>query len=150
MSDRPIVIVAVSASPSGQAALCSGLREARRRGARLHLIRVWRDIDRFYPMTGAEAATLRGQERAEQTILADAVKRAKQLDPALEVSAELVPGDLCSAIAAVAENAQFLVVGAGRSASGSASIGQWFERHSPCPVLIADAPVMVGREWVTR
>jgi nucleotide-binding universal stress UspA family protein len=145
MSDSPTVVVAVSASPSGQEALRRGVREARLRGARLHLIRVWRDIDRFFSMTRAEAGAMRAQERAEQAILADAVQRAESLDSALLVSAELVPGDLYTAITAAAAHAELLVVGAGDTESRSALIGEWFQRHVPCPVVISDAPMLVGR-----
>lgn len=145
MSDRPTVIVAVSPSPSGHEALRRGVREARLRGARLQLIRVWRDIDRFLSMSRTEAAALQGLERAEEEILADAVNRATELDPSVQVGAALVPGDLFSKLAAAAADAQLLVVGAGRTESGSAFIGEWCRLNSPCPVLIASAPILVGR-----
>lgn len=143
MRRRPTVLVAVSSSPSGREALRRGVREARQMGARLQLIRVWRDIDRFLSMTRAEVSALRGQERAEEAILAEATARAKKLDHSLEVESRLVPGDLYDSLLDAAENADLLLVGAGAPEDRSSFIGEWFQRHAPCAVTIVDAPFAV-------
>jgi nucleotide-binding universal stress UspA family protein len=143
---RPTVLVAVSSSPSGQEAVRRGVREARQRQGRLRLIRVWRNIDRFFSMSRAEVSALRGEERAEQAILSDAAERAAQLDPTLDVEAVLLCGDLYDRLLSAAEDVDLLVVGAGgvgNLAERSSFIGEWFQQHAPCPVAIVDVPFPV-------
>lgn len=142
-SSRPTVVVAVSSSASGQEAVRRGVREARQRQARLRLIRVWRDIDRLFSMSRTEVSVLRGQERAEQAILAEAAARASQLDPALDVEAVLLCGDLYDRLLPAAADADLLVIGAGGPDERSSFIGEWFQQHAPCPVAIVDAPFSV-------
>ncbi len=147
-TSSPTVLVAVSSSPSGRAALRRAVAEAQHRGARLHLLRVWRDAERFASMTPAEVSALRQQERAEQAILAEAIGAAQSLAPGLEVDFEFVPGDLRSAVTAAAEEADLLVVGVGQQEPTGHLIAEWFEQHVPCPVLVTDPPIPVHAEPV--
>lgn len=143
VSPHPTVLVAVSSSPSGQEALRRGVREARQMGAHLRLIRVWRDIDRLLSMTRAEVTALRGQERAEEAILAEAAARARSLDRSLNVDARLVPGDVYDSLLAAAKDVDLLLIGSGSPEDRSSFIGEWFQRHAPCPVTIVDPPFAV-------
>jgi len=137
---RARVVVAVSDSPSGQAALRYAVGEAVRRNASLHLVRVWREIGRLYSLSRSEASRLHADERAEEAVLAHAVDRARSIAPELAVVFDFIPGDLYRALEAAARGADLVVVGAGSPEHSSYLIGRWCERHLHVPVSVVPAP----------
>jgi hypothetical protein len=75
------VVVGVSASRSGLAALRVAVHEAVARNATLHLVRVWRDVGWLFSMTAADIMGMRDRERADGLVLALAVEAAHAIDP---------------------------------------------------------------------
>src|SRR5579875_1295127 len=108
------VVVGVSTSESGRAALRAGVDEARRRHSALVLVRAWRDIDRVFSMTSAEVRDLPLSRARENELLDDAVAAARALDGTLAVTGVLVAADVYPALLDAAAGAEVLVVGAGR------------------------------------
>lgn len=135
----PRVVVGVSNSASGQAALRRGVREARDRGAALHLVRAWRDVDRLFSMTAAEVRDLPAAQSREAAVLSDAYREARRLDRTLRIQADLVAADVYPALSKAAQAAAVLVMGAGSAAAHSSHLGEWFQQHASCPVVIVPA-----------
>lgn len=134
----PHVLVGVSASHSGLAALRVAVRETVARNGTLHLVRVWRDVGWLFSMTAADIR-MRDRERADGLVLALAVEAAHATDPYVHVCPEFIPGDLYANLLARAEGADLLVLGSGDEQTADGSIGDWFRKRARCPVAIVDA-----------
>jgi nucleotide-binding universal stress UspA family protein len=146
----PHVLVGVSASHSGLAALRVAVRETVARNGTLHLVRVWRDVGWLFSMTAADIMGMRDRERADGLVLALAVEAAHAIDPYAHVCPEFISGDLYANLLARAEGADLLVLGSGDEQSTEGSIGDSFRRRARCPVVIVDAneQVVHGQEHI--
>ncbi len=146
------VVVGVSDSAAGQAAIRKAVGQAVTRGCDLHLVRVWRELDWLPSMTRADARALPTWERDDKKILADAADLANSLDPVLGLIVEWAPGDLYAAMTRAADGADLVVVG--RSSDGAIEFGHWLAENVACPVeLVAatdDSDVVVGAAKVSR
>lgn len=141
----PLIVVGVSGSPSGSAALSQAIQVATEQGAHLKLVRVWRDIDRLFSLTLAEARQLSETQRLDRQLLEEARTAVGLVSPAVPCTAELLRGDLYSDLLHLTESADLLVLGAGDPAGTSHLIGEWFRRHASCPVqLVAPEQVAAG------
>jgi hypothetical protein len=133
----PRIVVGVSDSESGLAALGYAMREARTRGAAVHLVRVWRDIGWLFSATAAGIMGLRERERADGLLLALATEAAHAVAPDVHVIPEFVPGNLYTELQRRAEGADLLVIGWGDDDDPAGHvIANWLEEHAPCPVVV--------------
>ena len=130
------VLVAVSDSTSGQAALHRGVREALDRSATLHLIRVWNVGDRI----GGAELDAGASQHANALVLEQAVEAAHEQSPAIRVLADLCPGPLVPALVDRAAGADLLVAGSGTDPTTVDVLRAWVSSQVACPVLIVDAP----------
>jgi len=147
---EPHVVVGVSASHSGLAALRLAVGEAIARNGTLHLVRVWRDVTWLFSMTAADIIGMRDRERADGLVLALAVEAAHAIDPYVHVCPEFIPGDLYANLLGRAEGADLLVLGFGDEQSTEGSVGDWFRKRARCRVVIVDADehVVHGQEHI--
>jgi len=134
----PPIVVGISGTASGRAALSYAVAVAADRGATLHLVRVWRDIDRLFSMTLDEARELSDGQRKERQLLEDSRLAVGLLAPDLRCTTEFVRGDLYSDLLNRSEGADLLVLGAGDPEGTSHLIGEWFRRHATCPVVLVN------------
>jgi hypothetical protein len=133
----PRILVGVSDSESGLAALAYAMREARARGASVHLVRVWRDIGWLFSATAAGVMGLRERERADGLVLALAAEAAHAVEPDVHVVPEFVPGDLYTELRRRTHGAELLVIGWGDDDDpDDHAIANWFEKHAACPVVV--------------
>lgn len=133
----PRIVVGVSDTDSGRAALDRALVEATMRGASLHLVRVWRDLGGRF---SAGAEQQRDRERADGLALVRAAEFAHTRAHGLHVIPEFVPGDLQAVLRDRAQGAALLVVGAGEGAVTPHLVSEWFQQRIACPVLVVGAP----------
>lgn len=132
------VVVGVSGSRAGQAALRAAIDEARRRHVPLHLVRVWRELDWLPSATWAETAVLRETEHADRALLTAVTALARYLAPDLAITTEFTEGDVYEVLEARAADASLLVVGA-RADNDPGPIGRWLGKHVPAPVRVVAA-----------
>jgi hypothetical protein len=135
----PHVVVGVSASHSGLAALRVAVREAVARDAPLHVVRVWTDLSGLFSMTAADIMDLRDRQRADGLVLAEAVEIAHLMAPRLQVVPAFVAGDLYAGLQARTDGAALMVVGTGDDPTTAGLTGDWLHDYAPCPVVIVDA-----------
>jgi nucleotide-binding universal stress UspA family protein len=133
------VVLGVSDSPSGRAALAVAARLAQARGARLHLVRVWREAGWLPSMTASYAAGVEHREQADNDLLDRAARTVGSIAPEVSVTAEFVAGDLYSTLLSRCSGAELLVLGSADSASADHLISEWFVPRSSCPVVVVDA-----------
>ncbi|MED7953751.1 universal stress protein [Streptomyces sp. BE303] len=139
MSDP--VLVGVDGSEASLAAVDVGVREARLRGCGLKIVHafIWplMHVSLGPSPNGPAEGGLRHQAEG---VLADARRRARALDPALEVEAELATGEPLGVLAGRSRRASLVVVGSrglGRfSALVIGSVAVHLAAHAACPVLI--------------
>jgi nucleotide-binding universal stress UspA family protein len=129
----PRIVVGISDTDSGHAALDRALEEAALRGASLHLVRVWRDLGGRFSAGPEER---RDRERADGLALVRAAETAHTRAHGLHVIPEFVPGDLQAVLRDRARGADLLVVGAGEGAVTPHLISEWFQQRLACPVLV--------------
>jgi nucleotide-binding universal stress UspA family protein len=139
--NRP-VLVAVSGSNADEAAITTGVAEARERGVNLVLVHSVPAQVALSPIAGEAVVELREIGRK---VLADAEAEVRELAPDLAVTTAMPSGSPVREIAHVADDAQLVVVGravhhglrgplSGRTALGVAS-------HAKVPTL------MVPESW---
>ena len=138
MMSEPYVVVCVSESASGQAALRVAAHEAASRHCPLLVLRVWREVGWLFSMTCEDAAHTPAWYRAEQRLMADAVATVRTCAPDVEVFQKCVGGDLHSIVADETRQALVVVVGSSRHAPYS-GLGPWLRHHVTCPVVIVGA-----------
>lgn len=136
---RPRIVVAVSESPSGCAALRRAIAEARSRGGVLHLVRACRDVDGFLSMTRTQAAELPASQRESQQILIRAERIVNDTDADLPFRSDFVKGDVYTALERRCVGADLLIMGRGAPDSSTRFFGEWFQRQAACPVTLVDA-----------
>jgi hypothetical protein len=142
------VVVGVSASHSGLAALRVAVREALARHASLDVVRVWSDLNGMFPLTAADVMALRNRERADRLLLAEAVEIAQLMAPPLQVDPAFLPGGLYASLQARADGAALMVVGNGDDPTTAGLTGDWLCDYAPCPVAVVDLDgrIVRGRE----
>ena len=134
----PHVVVGVSASHAGLAALRVAVREALARHASLDVVRVWTDLSGMFPMTAADVVGLRNRERADRLLLAEAVEIVQLMAPLLQVDPVFVPGGLYASLQTRADGAALMVVGNGDDPTTAGLTGDWLCDYAPCPVVVVD------------
>lgn len=132
------IVVGVSDSPSGRAALQAGIALAVERDATLELVRVWRDVGRLFSLSLHEARLLTESQRRDQEFLDECVTVVRLVAPAVPCTGFLTRGELYDDLLERCTGADLLVLGAG-DGGNSHLIGEWFARHAPCPVRLVDA-----------
>jgi nucleotide-binding universal stress UspA family protein len=136
------VVVGLSGSPAGRAALEFAANYAAEHGIALHCVRVWRDLD-WFPSAGADAipALIRAEHHG-QDLLLNATTTLQSSHPGLALTGEFAPGDVYSVLQARSSDAALLVVGG--SPAGDAQddvkgpIGAWLSEHARCAVAVID------------
>jgi nucleotide-binding universal stress UspA family protein len=154
--DGPVV-VGVDGSAACLSAVEVGVREAALRGRVLRMVHafVWPYLDASSGRSSIDAPE-GGLRHDAESIVADAVARARALDPEVAVTGEVAVGTAAAALLARAENATVVVVGdrglGGFTGLLVGSVAMQLAAHARCPVLVArgeaDAtkPVLVGVE----
>ena len=137
---QPRIVLGVSDSAAGRAALNVAVDIAMRRQLPLHLVRVWHDVDWFlFAATNAMdllVADENGERDRFATICAHAMNRA----PHLRLSWELIPGDVYSTLLQRTTGADLLVLGTNApSGSDTGRLASWFIERAKCPVIVVDA-----------
>jgi Universal stress protein family len=129
------VVVGVSRSGGGLAALRAGVTYARTLGVELHLIRVWQDVDWLFSATAAQASALVSSEASDHALLIAAADTAHALDPGVAVSAEFIAGNVFADLPAILRSTDLLVVGSPQNETTDTPMADWFARHTESTVL---------------
>ncbi|WP_431676540.1 universal stress protein [Kitasatospora sp. KL5] len=135
------VLVGVDGSEASLAAVTAAVREARLRGCGLRIVHafIWplMHVSVGPPKVGPAEGGL--QHQAEG-ILEDAQRRARTLDPEMDVAGEIVTGEALGVLVGRARDACLVVVGSrGLGRFGALLIGSvavHLAAHAACPVLI--------------
>ncbi|GAA2101421.1 universal stress protein [Streptomyces albiaxialis] len=132
------VVVAVDGSEAGTEAAALASREARLRGGTLHVVHVL-----AWPLMATARMPLPPPDSAlhqqAELIVTDAVERATETEPELEVSWQVAIGQPLTELDAQAREADLLVLGSsGRGPLGAAagSVAVHMSANAPCPVLV--------------
>lgn len=150
------VLVGVDGSPSSARALRWAADEARRRGAELHVVHVWRLPLYAIPDPGGVVVSSLGDldhevvetlERQAREVLEESVAKLRREtggDLGVELRAELLRGDPARELVEAAAGADLLVVGS-RGLGGFeglllGSVSQKVVQHAPCPAAVVPAP----------
>lgn len=136
------IVVGVDGSEAAGVALEFAVEEATIRGAELRVISVW-ELPTF-PKPDFEPGALPqeylGLEAQAEKIVAEAVKRVRELNPNLPCKGEAREGRPQTVLVEEAMGADLLVVGRhgkGRLASLlMGSVSRHVADHAPCPVII--------------
>jgi nucleotide-binding universal stress UspA family protein len=131
------IVVGVSASPSGQAAVTWAADTAEAQGATLHLVRVWREIGWFFSMTASEVRGLRDTEEADQRVLRDAVAAVLVAHPGVRVTRVFLRGDLFDKLCDQTSRGDVLVLGSGSEPTDL--IDEWLAENARGPVVVVSA-----------
>jgi nucleotide-binding universal stress UspA family protein len=131
----PGVVLGVSSSPAGRAALAVAVREAAARQVPLRLVRIWADLAWFPSMTLDSFATMEATEKAGSAMLDEAVHLAHDLDPHVTLVPEAPAGELYDLLLDRALEADLLVLGSEHERPESDDFDSWFVQHADCPVV---------------
>ncbi|MER6913537.1 universal stress protein [Streptomyces sp. NPDC000594] len=149
------VVVGVDGSESALTAVEVAAREARLRGVGLHVVHafIWPTM---HVSLGPSPSGPRegGLRNAAERMLADGVARARETEPGVEVTGDLVTGEPLSVLEAQSRDASLVVVGS-RGMGGFigllvGSTAVHLAAHGRCPVLVvrgdarASGPVVVA------
>lgn len=134
------IVVGVSGTASGRAALQQAIHTAKDRDATLELVRVWRDVGRVFGMTRDEALLLSASQGQDRAVLSDAEDLVHMVAPELSCFSFFERGDVYHALLRRSAGADLLVLGGGDAHTGSAAIAAWFEKHSGVPVVTVHPP----------
>jgi nucleotide-binding universal stress UspA family protein len=133
------ILVGVSDSPGGRAALEFGYAEAAQRGCRITAVRAY---------GGFGSAHLSALREHAATVLNDAVNRLQDEHPDSPVDYELIDEEPTRALAALAGDAELLVLGCRHPddhwPSRLGPITGELLHSSPCPVAIVGIPRPAG------
>jgi nucleotide-binding universal stress UspA family protein len=131
----PGVVLGVSGSAAGRAALKVAVREAAARHVPLHMVRIWEDVAWFPSMTMDSVATMEASEHAGSVTLDEAVTLARDLDPEVTVVPEAPAGELFELLLNRSLGADLLVLGSEFEKPQSDDLDNWFVTHAECPVV---------------
>lgn len=139
------LVVGVSDSAGGAAALRFAFEEAGRRGAELLAVRSWSEHDwQLAAGAGLPLSSPEVWESQERTILDQCLAPWRASFPAVTVHTELTGVATELALERAAENAAMLVLGCRRSDDARYSrlgpIASWAAHHYRCPVVIVGHP----------
>ncbi|MET9392928.1 universal stress protein [Streptomyces sp. NPDC006624] len=138
MSD--LVIAGVDDSGQSMDAVAYAAREAAFRGAALRVVHAQARPGRLPVDTVLPRAVVEGARRTAESLVADAVLRARSTEPDVEVSGLVLPGEPLSVLEAQSRTAGMIVVGS-RGHGGFAglllgSTATGLAAHARCPVLV--------------
>ncbi|MFL6163775.1 MAG: universal stress protein [Jatrophihabitantaceae bacterium] len=135
------ILVGVTDSAGGRAALEFGCAEAAQRGSRVTAVRAYEVFGRSRRSPTYGPPGLRAHEA---TILRDAVSRIRTEHPGLTIDARLVDEAPTAALPALAFDAELLVLGCrhpdDRWPSRLGPVTTTLLHHSPCPVAVVGIP----------
>jgi Universal stress protein family len=135
----PRVMIGVSDSEAGRAALRFAVHEAKARRVALHLVRVWPDVAWLGSMSRDDVSHMTEWECTNQRVLAAALGTVRELAPALDVIPEFAAGDLYSTLQNRTRGACLVVLGRSDEREDGYRTDRWFEQHVDCPVVVVDA-----------
>lgn len=137
-ADGPVVI-ALDGTPRSESTLIWGVDEAAARGAAVLLVRVFRDPTElmawsWYPLV----ADVLGLADEARSYLSQARDRALARHPGLAVQAQALEGSEVPVLRDLSEQAQLLVVGAGKPGDRvrTGSVTFHLAAHGRCPVAV--------------
>jgi nucleotide-binding universal stress UspA family protein len=139
------IVVGVSDSAGGAAALAFACAEAALRGADVLAVRAW--SSREYRLAAAAALPVSSPElweRQEAALVDERVAAARRAHPEVEVRTALVASPTEVALEREAEQAAMLVLGCRRADDARlprlGPISSWAAHHFECPVVIVGTP----------
>jgi nucleotide-binding universal stress UspA family protein len=133
---HPLIVVGVSPTPGGNAALEFAMSFAARDDGDILAVRAWdrHKMSSDDPMAAADRQSI---------VLNTMVDEAKHAHPSVTVNSQLAPGAVADALRHVAIGADLLVVGtrftSGEYGSRLGSIASGLLHRMPCPVLVVSA-----------
>lgn len=139
------IVVGVSASPAGRAALVVAAREAAAHHVTLHLVRVWQDVGWMPSMGEADTPKMAGSEHVDQELIDAALRTVRSLRPDLVVTSEFIEGDVYAILADLGKTANTLVLGAAVAGEESSLGIDWFCRNVTCPIAFVDQDGTLSR-----
>ncbi|NLU69221.1 universal stress protein [Streptomyces sp. HNM0574] len=154
-SVQPPVVVGADGSQSGLEAVEAAARVAHSRRCRLHVVHAFTWPLMHVPLGPSAVGPSEGglQNLAEQTV-SEAVARARETEPDVLVTDEIVTGEPLTVLAGQSEHAELVVVGS-RGLGGFTglllgSVAVHLSAHGHCPVLVVrgrqepTGPVLLG------
>jgi nucleotide-binding universal stress UspA family protein len=140
MTDPALVAVGVDGSDCSYEALSFAVDEARRRHARLLVVTAWTVPLAAYDGAFAPGIDLSFFEAGAELIAREAVARAREAAPELEVDVRTPNEQPAEALLEAARGADLVIVGS-RGHGGFASlmlgsVSQQVAQHASCPVTI--------------
>jgi nucleotide-binding universal stress UspA family protein len=142
------IVVGISTSLSGLAALRFAVAEAGRRGLRrITAVRTWPDYGRDRPSPWAP-----DRRRACLEQIDTAVATAFATRPVdISILPRMPPGTPGEVLVRLVENdGDLIVVGTSRRLRLGGGVGGYCARHATCPVVIVPPPAMAGRAQTRR
>ncbi|HEV7192324.1 MAG TPA: universal stress protein [Jatrophihabitantaceae bacterium] len=138
------IVVGGSPTAGGRRALRFACSEAERRGAPVVVVRSWSELS--FVGTGpsyGNSVPFSAVEEAEQDVLDDVVRAAREEFPTVEITGELTSTSAYHALTQAGEKAALLVVGCRRDEHSHlphlGPLTSWLMHHSPCPLAIVPA-----------
>jgi nucleotide-binding universal stress UspA family protein len=147
-SGQTQIVVGISTSLSGLAALRFAVAEARRRGLRrITAVRTWPDYGHDRPTPWAPDRRLACLAQIDTAVATAFATRpiGVQILPRMPPG---YPGKMLIRI--VEDDGDLIVVGTGRRLRLGGGVGGYCARHAACPVVIVPPPVMAGRAPTRR
>jgi len=141
----PVIVVGVTGSSASAAALSWAADEARRRHARLRVVRVWKQDCHAYYAAPVSLLDRQRREEAARRELAATLHTVLGADPPGSISAEVLEGDAERVLADASAGADLLVLGsasvylAGRPAG---PVIRTCLSHAHCPVVVVGPEAM--------
>lgn len=141
-----VIVVGVDGSEASGVALEYAVEEAARRGASLRVVSVWEMPVLPAPPVGMPPGLVGGHAEYAETIVAEAVERAQELQPDVPCEGLVLFGYPGTMLVEQGQDAALLVVGR-RGHGGLAgllmgSVSRHVADHAPCPVTIV--PPLTG------
>jgi nucleotide-binding universal stress UspA family protein len=134
------IVVGVDGSPSSQAAVEFGAREAAAHGATLRIVTAWEVPATVLSSSGATPEIYLSFEDEARRIVSDAAARVKELEPTVSLEERVVEGHAGNALIDEAQSADLVVIGRrGHGALAELLLGSTSHQvvdHAKCPVVI--------------
>lgn len=143
-ADASTVVVGVSDSPAGRAALDFAIDEAARRGSDVLAVRSWGN--HAWRLAGGAAPDVVRQQ--EESVLERLVQPARHARPTVTIRAHLDPAPVEIALQSAAYGAAMVVLGCRRTPDGLLAppgpVTAWALDGLPAPVAVVPAPAGTG------